>query len=66
MLSPIFVKHSRREKCPNTEFFQVCIFPYSDSIQENTDQKKLRISSMTDVFQGPKYAFVNYSRVVFI
>ena len=26
-----------REKCPNTEFFLVCIF------LENTDQKKLRI-----------------------
>ena len=41
-----------REKCPNMEFFLVCIFLYSDwirrslylvRIQENTDQKKLRI-----------------------
>ena len=39
-----------REKCPNTEFFLVCIFtyllrkfPYSIRIWENTDQKKLRI-----------------------
>ena len=31
------------EKCPNTEFFLVCIFLYSVQIQENTDQKKLRI-----------------------
>ena len=30
------------EKCPNTEFFLVCIFPYSVRIRENTDQKKLR------------------------
>ena len=30
---------SLREKCPNTELFQVCIFLYSDWIQENTDQK---------------------------
>ena len=32
-----------REKCPNTEFFLVPIFLYSVRIQENTDQKKLRI-----------------------
>ena len=31
------------EKCPNTEFFLVHIFPYSDRTQENTTQKKLRI-----------------------
>ena len=35
--------HSLREKCPNTELFLVRIFLYSDWIQENTDQKKLRI-----------------------
>ena len=47
---------SLREKCPNAKFFQVCIFsirteygdwrsqsPFSVWIQENTDQKKLRI-----------------------
>ena len=28
-----------REKCPNTEFFVVRIFLYSDWIQKNTDQK---------------------------
>ena len=32
-----------REKCPNTEFFLVRIFPYSVQMRENTDQKKLRI-----------------------
>ena len=32
-----------REKCPNTEFFLVRILLYSDWIQENTNQKKLRI-----------------------
>ena len=31
------------EKYPNTEFFLVCIFLCLDWIQENTDQKKLRI-----------------------
>ena len=31
------------EKCPNTEFFLVCTFPYSDWIQQNTNQKKLLI-----------------------
>ena len=44
--------YSLREKCPNTEFFLVPIFPkweilrispYSVRIWENTDQKKLRI-----------------------
>ena len=34
---------SLSEKCPNMEFFLVCIFLYSDGIQENKDQKKLRI-----------------------
>ena len=29
------------KKCPNTEFFLACIFPYSVQIRENTDQKKL-------------------------
>ena len=32
-----------REKCLNTEFFLVRIFLYSVQIEENTDQKKLRI-----------------------
>ena len=31
------------ENCPKTEFFLVRIFLYSVRIQENTDQKKLRI-----------------------
>ena len=35
--------YSLREKCPNTEFFLVRIFLYSVRIQENTNQKKLRI-----------------------
>ena len=46
-----------REKCSNTEFFLVCIFPHSDWIRrdispysvqmrENTDQKKLHIWSV--------------------
>ena len=30
-------KQLLREKCPNTEFFLVCIFLYSDWIQENAD-----------------------------
>ena len=32
-----------REKCPNAKFFLVRIFLYSDWIQENSDQKNLRI-----------------------
>ena len=31
------------EKCPNTEFFLVRVFPYSVRIRENADQKKLLI-----------------------
>ena len=38
-----FFKLALREKCPKMEFFLVCIFLYSDWIQANTDQKKLRI-----------------------
>ena len=37
---------SRREKCPNTDFFLVRIFPYSDLIRENADWKKLRILTL--------------------
>ena len=49
---PLFNKHAGiltevnialHEKCPNTEFFLVRIFPHSDWIRENMDQKKLRI-----------------------
>ena len=35
-LLPLYSKSPLREKCPNTKYFLVCIFPYSD-------QKKLRI-----------------------
>ena len=37
------VTKSLREKCRNTEYFLVRIFLYSVQIQENTDQKILRI-----------------------
>ena len=39
-----------RYTCPNTEFFLVRIFLYSVRIQENTDQKKLRIWTLHAVF----------------
>ena len=35
------------EKCPNTESFPVRIFLYSEWIQENTDQKKFRIWTLS-------------------
>ena len=45
-----FHLHALREECPNMEFFLVRIFLFSDRkslysirIQENADQKKLRI-----------------------
>ena len=41
--SLICTMKSLHEKCPNTEFFLVHIFQYSDWIQKNADQKKLRI-----------------------
>ena len=37
---------SLREKCLNGVFFLVRIFLYSDWLQENTDQKKLRICTL--------------------
>ena len=44
-----------REKCPNTELFLVrSISPYSVPMQENTDQKKLRI--LTLFTQTPRTA----------
>ena len=44
-ISKIMFEHSFSHcmKCPNTELFLVRIFMYSVQIQENTDQKKLRI-----------------------
>ena len=36
----IFKSKFNRKKCLNTEFYLVCIFPYSVKIRENTDQKK--------------------------
>ena len=56
----ILVRITLREKCPNTEFHLVCIFPhsywirrdtrispYSVRMRENTDQKKLRIWTLS-------------------
>ena len=37
------VEYALREKCQNTEFFLVRIFLYLVQMQENVDQKKLRI-----------------------
>ena len=42
-LFPGSAKVLLHEKNPNTEFFLVRIFLYSEWIQENTDQEKLRI-----------------------
>ena len=43
VIIPEYYTFSVREKCPHTEFFLVPIFLYSVRIQENTNQKKLRI-----------------------
>ena len=45
-----FENISLREKYPNTELFLVRIFLYSVRIQENTDQKKLRIWTLFTQF----------------
>ena len=37
------ISDSLREKRPNTEVFLIGIFLYSVRVQENTDQKELRI-----------------------
>ena len=42
----VFRKIVVREKCPNKQFFLVRIFLHSDWIQENTDHKKLHISTL--------------------
>ena len=39
-------KNSLREKCLNTEFFLVRIFPYLDWIRKNTDQENLHIRTL--------------------
>ena len=39
----LFLFFPLREKCPNTEYFLVRILLYSVRIQENMNQKKLRI-----------------------
>ena len=39
----IFDLTTLHEKCPNTELLLIRIFLYSVQIQENTDQKLLRI-----------------------
>ena len=42
-ISGFFHGWSLCEKCPNTEFILVRIFPYSVRQRENTNQRKLRI-----------------------
>ena len=48
--------YSLREKCPNTEFFLVRIFPYSVRMQENMNKKKL---SNLDTFYAV-FVFINF------
>ena len=53
-----------REKCPNTEFFMVCIILYSDWTQEDTDQKKLRIWTLFTQWRFSSTSFsAKYSRL---
>ena len=49
------------EKCPNTELFLDRIFLYSARIQENTDQKKLRIWTLFTQCFGRIYGHIMYN-----
>ena len=46
------INYTLRENCANTKFFLVRIFLYSVLIQENTDQKKLRIWTLFTQWQA--------------
>ena len=54
------------EKCPNTDFFSGSYFPifglnteiYSVGIQENTDQKNLRIWTLFTQCYVPVFSFI--------
>ena len=48
-----------REKCPNTEFFLVRIFPHS--VRENMDQKELRIWTLFTQWRLKKWNLVTIS-----
>ena len=52
-----------REKCPNTEFFLLCIFLYSGLIQENTDQKNLLIWTL---FTQRRFRYLYFSFLTII
>ena len=52
----------RRFKCPNTELFLIRIFMYSVRIQENTDQKKLRIWTLFTQLYGENTEILNSLR----
>ena len=51
------------EKCPNTEFFLVLFFPYSDRVRENTDQKKLCIWTLFTQWYNLRLSSKNWSQV---
>ena len=50
------------EKCPNTELFLFRIFLYSDWIQENTDQKSLRIWTLFTQWMSENVCFNSIRR----
>ena len=54
------------DKCPDTEFFLVRIFPYSDWIRENTDQKNLRIWTLFTQWLCSDYALLLLLYVVIV
>ena len=63
-LSSNIFDQSLREKYSNTEFFLVRIFLYSVRIQENTDQKKLRIWTIFTQWISLFFLFEKNFRVI--
>ena len=64
-LRNLFVGPSLREKCPNTEFFLVHIFPHLDWIRRDTPY--LSVFSLNAGKYGPeKTPYLNTSRSVYI
>ena len=61
-----YIWHTLHEKCPNPEFLLVRIAFYLDWIQENTDQKNLRIWTLFTQWQlaGKEAIFNNLSKPI--
>ena len=54
------ILYSLREKCPNTEYFLVRIFPYSDWIQSECRKIRTRKNSVFGHFSRSDYIILYY------